>query len=293
MSAHPHPFLPLLGLFARLPLPVIHGIGAALGVLSLMLPRPRRVIGDNLRQAGLYSPRRLLRCGAELGKGMLELPAIWMRPLTEVTGWVRATDGWEHVEAARAAGRGMILLGPHLGCLELAGLYVAARMPITALYRRPRQDWVHAMMMTGRARGQARMVEPDLRGVRALRTALRNNEAAWVLPDQKANRGDGQWLKFLGRWAYLPTLAPRLRDSSGAAVLLFHCRRLAWGRGFHLTITPLDLPADDLPASGAAINAALETLIRALPEQYLWLYQIHRLRGDDVTPDGERAQGTG
>ena len=276
--------LSILQLLARLPLPLVHFIGVLLGLLSLLRPRHRQVMTENLRQAGLYSPGLLIKSALELGKGMTELLPIWLRPLDEVTGWVREVRGWEHVEAARAAGKGLIVLGPHLGCLELAGLYLAARLPITALYRRPRQAWAHTLMQAGRNRGQAKMVEPNLAGVRALLTALKRNEAAWVLPDQKANKGEGAWAPLFGRWAYMPTLLYRLAGASGARPLLFYCKRLSWGRGYRLVIEPLpDLPADHAAAM-RIVNQSLEQSVRRLPEQYLWSYRLHRTHRDEVPP---------
>jgi KDO2-lipid IV(A) lauroyltransferase len=120
-----------------------------------------------------------------------------------------------------------------------------------------------------------------------LLTALRHNEAAWVLPDQKANKGEGLWLKFFGRWAYMPTLPYRLQASTDATPLLFHCERLPWGRGYRLVIEPLPPLPSDMAAAGEQVNAAMEALIRCLPDQYLWSYNIHRRLIGEVTPDGE------
>jgi Kdo2-lipid IVA lauroyltransferase/acyltransferase len=279
---------PVLILFLRiiawLPLPLLHLLGALLGLVSLMRARHRRGIAENLRQAGLYTPGLLLRTAMELGKSMLELPAVWLRPLATVTGWVREVRGWEHVEAARHAGKGLIVLGPHLGCLELAGLYLAERLPITALYRRPRQTWAHNLMQAGRNRGLAKMVEPNLGGVRALVSALKRNEAAWVLPDQKANQGEGAWAPMFGRWAYMPTLLYRLAGKTGARPLLFYCKRLSWGRGYRLVIEPLpDFPAD-IEAAMRLVNHALEASVHRLPEQYLWNYRLHRKKRNQTPP---------
>ncbi|OYY94928.1 MAG: hypothetical protein B7Y41_05055 [Hydrogenophilales bacterium 28-61-23] len=278
--------LAILKLLARLPLPLVHFLGALVGLLSLLHPRHRRVIAENLRQAGLYTPGLLVKSAMELGKGMSELAPIWLRPLDEVTGWVREVRGWEHIEAARAAGKGLIVLGPHLGSLELAGSYLASHLPITVLYRRPRQEWAHTMMQTGRNRGQAKIVQPNLGGVRALLTALKHNEAAWVLPDQKANKGEGAWAPFFGRWAYMPTLLYRLASASGAKPLLFCCERLAWGRGYRLIIEPLpDLPADNEVAM-RIVNRVLEASVRRIPEQYLWSYRLHRVFPGEAVPTG-------
>ncbi len=265
----------------------MHLIGAILGLLSLLRGRHRRAIANNLRQAGLYSPGLVVRSSVEIGKGITELVPIWLRPLAEVTGWVREVRGWEHVEAANRAGKGLIVMGPHLGCLELAGLYIATRQSITALYRRPRQDWAHQMMQTGRNRGQAHMVEPNLAGVRALLKALKHNEAAWVLPDQKANRGEGEWAPYFKQWAYMPTLLYRLSVATGARPLLFCCERLPWGRGYRLLIEPLLPLPEETGQAMRIVNHALEETVRRLPAQYLWTYRIHRRHRGETPPEGE------
>ena len=257
-------------------MPLIHFLGALAGLLGLLRTRHRRVIAENLRAAGYHGLWNLLQSGAELGKGYLELIPLWLSPYGRILGWVREVHGWEHVEAALGRGRGVIILGPHLGCLELAGLYIASRIPITALYSPPRQAWLHEMMQKGRSRGQAHMVAPNLKGVRALLTALKCNEAAWVLPDQSANSGEGLVMNFLDRPAYLPTLLYRLHDATGATPLLFTCERLSFGRGYRLWIEPLpELPAGATTAA-PLVNAAIEGLIRRFPCQYLWSYQLHR-----------------
>ncbi len=265
-----------LRLFSRLPLPLIHILGALAGLLGLLRARHRKILSENLRAAGYYSPAMLLATAAELGKGYLELIPIWLRPYDQILAWVREVHGWEHVEAALARGKGVIVVGPHLGCLELAGLFIASRIPITALYRPPRQAWIHEMMQAGGARGQAHMVEPDLKGVRALLTALKRNQAAWVLPDQSANSGEGRRMQFLARPAYMPTLPYRLHGATGAAVLVFACERLGFGRGYRLWIEPLaELPAD-VALAAPLVNGCIEGLIRRFPSQYLWSYRLHR-----------------
>jgi KDO2-lipid IV(A) lauroyltransferase len=115
---------------------------------------------------------------------------------------------------------------------------------------------------------------------------LKQNEAAWVLPDQHANDGDGIWTPFFDRWAYMPTLLYRLHDKTHASLLLFQCERLSWGRGYRLVIEALpDLPADTAAAC-RIVNRTLEDRIRQLPEQYLWSYRLHRISGSERPPEG-------
>ncbi|MEW5892669.1 MAG: lysophospholipid acyltransferase family protein [Pseudomonadota bacterium] len=276
---------PLLRLLAGLPLPLTHALGAGLGRLALLLrPRLAQDMAANLAQAGLDSAALRRRAAAELGKGVLELLPIWLRPLDKSLKLVREVRGWQHVEAAVARGRGVVLLCPHLGSQELAGLYFAPRFSVTALYRRPRQDWFHALMLAGRQRGRLTTVEPGKRGVRAMLQALKRNEFVFILPDQAASRGDGAWLPFFGRPAYMPLLPYRLLESTGATPLLVYAERLAFGRGFRLHIEPLtDLPRAPVEAAGA-VNRRIEAAIRRHPAQYLWNYRIYRYRPDLMPP---------
>ncbi len=279
----------LLRLLSRTPLPLVHLLGGLLGLLALLRGRHRDIMRENLRTAGLDTPLMLLAASKEFGKGVLELPCVWLRPYEDILGWMREVRGGGRVEAALARGKGSSVLGPHLGCLELAGLYIASRLPITALYSQPRQDWVHEMMQAGRNRGGARMVEPNLKGVRALLSALRHNEAAWVLPDQTANQGDGQWMRFFGRWAYMPTLFYRLQSATQATPLVFAGERLSFGRGYRLWIEPLSEMPTDPERAAEAVNGCIEAMVRRFPAQYLWSYRLYRFQADvppapDQTP---------
>ncbi len=276
-----------LRLFSWLPLPVAHGLGALLGLLGLLRRRHRELLRDNLRLTGLYRPYCLLRAGMELGKGLAELPLVWLAPLPRVFALVREVRGWEHVEAARREGRGIALLAPHLGCWEICGMYIATRLPFTALYTPPRQEWVHEMMRDGRERAGLKTVPPTTGGVRALLGRLKKGEATFILPDQSANRGEGQWIRFLGHPAYMPSLPYRLIAGTGAVPLIVFAERLSWGRGFRLHIEPLPAPANDSFETLARVaNQAISALIRRHPEQYLWSYRLFR-RHADVPPPPE------
>lgn len=267
----------LFALLAHIPLPVLHAFGSLFGLFALARPTHRRILRDNLARTGLAGRVGLAAVAAGLGRGAVEVVAIWLRPLAEVTALVREVRGLEHLEAARRRGKGLLLLAPHLGCWELAGIWYGARHPMTALYRPPRQAWVHAMMKAGRERGQIRTVPPDRSGVKALLAALKRNEAAFILPDQVANRGaEGVWIRFFGQPAYVPALPYRLAASTGAAVLVLVCERLPGGRGYRLHIAPLDDLPEDAAEAATRVHAAIADHVRALPDQYLWSYRYFR-----------------
>lgn len=278
----------LLRLFSRLPLPVLHGLGLCLGVAGLLRARYRQRLRNNLTFAGLYSPSSLLRAAKELGKGMAELPLIWLAPLDRVFATVREVRGWHHLEEAQKAGKGILLLAPHLGCWEVCGMFIARKIPTTALYTPPRQGWVHDMMREGRERTGAKTVPPGTGGVRALLNTLKQGEAVFILPDQTANKGEGQWLRFLDSPAYMPALPYRLLERTSATPLIVFAKRLSWGRGYDLYIEPIPTLAEgNANSQGIEVNKAMSDLIRQHPDQYLWNYSIYRRRGDmPPVPEG-------
>ncbi len=268
--------LTLFRLLALLPLWLLHAVGAALGLVALPLRKRSADLHANLSQAGLHHSGMALRAAMHMGRGMAELPAVWLRPLPRTLALVREVNGWQHVEAARNAGRGILALTPHLGCWELGGIYIGSRLPITFLYRPPRQAWVDALMRRGRERGGVRLATPDTKGVRAMLTALKRGEAVGILPDQVASRGDGVWAPVFGRPAYSPTLSFRLAASTGAVPLLFWCERLSWGRGFRLWVEPLPALPEAAEQAAVVLNQAIEGIIRRHPEQYLWSYRRYK-----------------
>jgi len=270
--------LVLLRFVARLPLPLLHLIGAALGWLVYLLsPRYRRMLGHNLDIAGLNTKRLRFSVVVETGKGALEIPAVWLRPLDRVAELVTDIRGWEEVEKAAARREGVIVTTPHIGCWEIVGQYVASRMPITVMYSPPNIKALEPLMRAGRNRGAAmKSVAADFGGVRAMLKALKRGEAIGILPDQVPGAGEGEWVEFFGWPAYTMTLLWRLSEQTGAPVLLCHAQRLPGGRGYRFAAEPLLAPRP--PESPVrALNRSLEHLIRRYPEQYLWGYNRYKV----------------
>lgn len=284
----------LFDVLARLPLSVLHRIGALLGwVAYLWSGRYAARLRENLRHAGVAHSegefRKLLRANVrEAGKGVMELPWVWRRPLEEVLTGVKQCHGWEHVEAALAQGKGVIALTPHLGCFEIISLFIASRQPITTMYRPPRWKFLDQLMLEGRKRGQTTLAPTDLGGVRQLLKTLKQGGIIGVLPDQVPGNGEGEWVPFFGRPAYTMTLIGRLIQSGGAAVVMCNSERLPHGEGYALHFVPLAI--DTAVSIPQQINAALEKVIRTSPEQYLWSYNRYKVPRGALPPEASDGQ---
>lgn len=272
-------------ILSRLPLRFLHLLGGLLGRLTYWLsPTYRRHLRENIAQAGL-PPSLRSKAAAETGKQMLELARIWMRPLEEAIPLVAEVVGWEHVEAAQQAGKGIVFLTPHLGCFEITAQYLSSFGDITVLYRAPKSAVAQELILTGRKRAHLHLAPADLSGVRALIKALKKGEMVGMLPDQAPKTGEGAWLKFFGRYAYTMTLAARLTET-GAASLLTWGERLPGGRGYRVHFQPTMTPlAGSTVDRAQQINLEIEKLIRQCPTQYLWGYNRYkRPAGADAPP---------
>ncbi len=267
--------------FAFLPLPVVHGLGKLLGWAGSAFSLPHaRLSAANLRSSGIYPDPAAFKQAARLsigesGKALLESLAIWFRSDKRQASLVKSFEGWQHIESGLASGKGIIFLSPHIGCFEITSLYVAARFPITILYRTPRHAWMLPIMTLGRKRGKISLAQANAQGVKQLLKALQRGEAIGILPDQAPQEGEGEWVPFFGRPAYTMTLASKLAKSTGAHVLMVFGERLPYGRGYAIHIRPI---ADGGINSPSLLNAEIERTILQCPTQYLWGYNRYKAR---------------
>ena len=279
----------LLAWLSRRSLRLLHALGALLGWAAYLLsPSYRRRLKGNADLAGLGAAERHASVG-EAGKLVMELPRLWLRPAAEPVNDPVRWEGAELIEAVLDAGKGLVLLTPHMGSFEICAQAYAqrfgARQPITVLYRPARQAWLRELEETARARPALATAPANLAGVRQMMRALRKGETLGLLPDQVPPDGMGVWAPFFGQPAYTMTLAARLALQNDAGVCLIWGDRLPQGAGYVVRVQPLAAP---LPAKGqmdedswmtaaaTVINQSMEVLIRARPQQYLWGYDRYK-----------------
>ncbi len=280
----------LFRLAAQLPLSWLHALGADLGrIVYGGSPSYAARLQENILASKVCEPAEssalIRRAVAEAGKGVAEIAALWFATDDRIRGWMHC-DSWSVAEAARARGKGIIFMTPHLGGFEICAQYIAQRMPITVMYRSPKLRWLEPLMIAGRARWGAAVVPANLKGVRAFFKALKNGQAVGLLPDQTPGVGEGAWADFFGRPAYTMTLVTRLQASSGAPVVMVSARRLASDEGFHIHFE--NVAVENFTET--SLNEAVEAVVRRCPEQYLWGY--NRYKTPAGAPPSQAAQST-
>lgn len=274
----------LFRLLSHLPLPALHALGAALGwLVYLASPSYRQRLNDNLARAGFAQHRR--SAIAESGKSILELAYVWCAPPQKVLRSARI-EQWEVVQHALDAKQGIIFLTPHLGCFEITAQAVATKTPLTVLYRPPRKAALKPLIEGARARTNLLLAPANLSGVRTLFKFLKKGGPIGLLPDQVPQHGEGVWADFFGKPAYTMTLPAKLRQLSGAPIILTYAERLPFGRGYVIRFVPFEEALGETPESqAAAINRAMEKLIARCPAQYFWSYNRYKSPAGATAPD--------
>lgn len=277
----------LLRLLSRLPLRVLHAIGGLVGWLVILFPNRQRrnaLINISLCFPHLSARQKIRlrnRCLREFGKTYLEIGRIWLRPAEEGLGLIRDVRGAPLLE--RADGRGLVVLSPHLGAWELAGMYLVAQGPTTIFYKP--QKYLDELIVAARQRGGATLAPITARGIRALVKGLSGGEYAGILPDQEPRADKGAaFAPLFGIPAWTMVLVNRLARKSGARVIFMFAERLPRSAGFriHCLPAPEGIDSDDDSIAAAALNQGIERCIAVCPEQYLWPYRRFRRRPDDA-----------
>ena len=193
-------------------------------------------------------------------------------------------EGLQHLEAACAQGKGVLLVGGHFSHLELCARLVSQRIRIAGMYRRMDSAVFEWVVLRARLHYAAAMFDKD--EIRGTVKYLRGGGTLWYAPDQDMRSKDTVFVPFFGVPAATITATHHLARMSGAVVIPFFHRRLPDGQGYALRLgAPLeDFPGTDALDDTARINTCIEQMVREAPEQYLWVHKRFKTRPSGSSP---------
>jgi KDO2-lipid IV(A) lauroyltransferase len=205
----------------------------------------------------------------------------WFAPLATLEQIV-AVRGREHLDAALARGKGVILATAHFTPLEV-GVAIIEGFDVRCggMYRPQGNSMLDALILRGRSRFMREQIARD--NVRAAIRHLKSNGVLLYLPDQTYLGNQSALVPFFGEPALTNIATSKLARLSGAAVLTYFFRRLPDDSGYVVDIDMLEgFPTDDPIADTRLLGAALERYIRIAPEQYLWTYKKFKYRPEPL-----------
>lgn len=276
-------------IITRLPLTWIRGLGRTSGRLLYRFGSSRRNI--TLRNIELCFPeldhdarkQMAARIFQTVGIGALELMIPWLNPKRDLRPHF-TISGAEHLRAAAAEGRGVVLIGAHWAVMDVISQPLGDFGCVDVMYRYNKNPVWEWLQVSGRQRYFKNVIERnDTRGV--LR-ALKAGRAIWYAPDQDYGARHSVFAPFFGISAATITATSRFARLNGSPVLFLRQyrddERMHWHMEFSAPLE--DFPSDDDQLDATRMNALLESNIRKIPEQYLWLHKRFKTRPTGAPP---------
>lgn len=191
--------------------------------------------------------------------------------------------GFEHVKAAQAAGQPVIFIMPHVWPIDYAGLRLNLDLPMVTMAKAHKNglfNWFNNRVRSS-CGGHVYMREA---GIRALLAELKQNNSFFYLPDEDLGPEQSVFTPFLGTVKATLPVVGRLAQAGNAQVLPVKIGYNQASYQFDLTVMPA-IAAKDMVGKeneALALNRAVEQVILAYPEQYMWFLRLLKTR-----PEGQ------
>jgi lauroyl/myristoyl acyltransferase len=199
--------------------------------------------------------------------------------------------GWDQFRQALSAGRGCLLVSPHVGDINYyAELFVASGLPVSVLVEELRPRQLSDLVARLRQRRGVGVIVGGSGALRQIYRALDRNEIVAIISDRDLT-GDGEPVRFFGGQTTMPATAFTIAARRRTPVVFGTAVRLADGR----IVT--DVRAPFVPCEPRAevqrMADVFEEFIRRWPDQWLAFQPIFRAeRGVPAAEPANRAAGT-
>lgn len=255
--------------------------GEALGRMIWRIASRRRETGErNLRMAfPLMSADEARETCRRVFENFGRSSADFLIGLDRTRAEIEETttiEGVEHLDAALAKGKGVILLTAHFGNWERVAAWMVLAGYKLAVIARDADDQGVNRLVNELREGPGTEVIPRGRAARASIERLRRNEIVGILPDQNARE---VYIPFFGKPAGTVLGPGVLSERTGATVQPVFCHYEGEGR-YVVRFLPHVVADEGYETKGEgmmrAINRLLEEVIREHPDQWLWFHDRWR-----------------
>jgi KDO2-lipid IV(A) lauroyltransferase len=244
---------------------VLHGRLRRVGLRNLELAFPGLSAGE--RKAILRGVYR------SLGRQLVEFCRMTRYTAQNTRGWI-STEGLDNYLAAKARGKGVLIVTGHLGAWELSSFYHSLMGYPMSMIARPLDNRRLDAFVNGIRCLHGNRVLPKDDFARGLLTAMRKGETVGILMDTNMTPPQGVFVNFFGAQACTASGVARVALKTGAAVL----------PGFMLRFGPqlaFERSTDDeadIVAATQQCTSAIESWIRRYPDQWLWIHRRWKTR---------------
>jgi len=232
----------------------------------------RRVLGPVASEEEVQaSVRQVFRCYARYWVETLRLPSVSGKQLDQMF----SIEGLSFFEEAQALGKGVICALPHVGCWEVAGVWLIRQdFPLTAVAERLEPPEVFQWFKELREEkfGLTILTDDDPLVARTLIQKLRQGESLALLADRDLS-GGGPEVDFFGERTTLPAGPARLAIQTGAVLLPIGIFEKGDWQYEAVVRPPIPMPSEGTKKERArvatqALATEFEQLIRRAPHQW-------------------------
>ena len=273
----------LAAIVGRLPLSCLRLLGEMLGAVSYRLNTRevkvarrnfeyndliRANAADNLVKAVMHST----------GRNLLETLRVWTRPRKDNLALIKNVHGLEHLHAARAQKKGLIIAAPHYGNWELLIEYMASLGTFALVYRVPEKAWGDVFLRRARGGKNVVLVPAETNAMRPLWKTLQAGGMVGITPDQQPKFGGGEFAPFFGKQALTLSLIPKLAERSQTPVIFAYTEATVEGFNLFFEAADAQIHDKDLLLATKVMNAQVEAIAKRDLRQYQWTYKRYTLR---------------
>lgn len=258
--------------------------------------RHRNIVLDNLEHAyGMdHTPHEIRSLAKRIFKNIANIvfTVTWSYTLTkkDIPKYFDI-QGLEHLEAARAKGRGVLLLGCHIGNFELMPTgYSLVPYDGYGVYRPLDFEPLDRLILEFRERYNGKLI--PIRGAgKKINDILRRGGIVGTLLDQSVDWYEGVFVNFFGR---------RTCTNKGVAVLAMRTRAavvpiyIFQKNGRHILRFDPELPLmitgdriKDIETNTQTYVSAIEAIIRKSPEHWFWIHNRWKTKPFCLLPPGK------
>ena len=272
---------------AKLPLPVLRGLGKVVGRILFVLAGQRRKIAlRNLELCFPEVPEAQRRAWAKetfevFCQTFLDRSWLWFGSEELVRSRVKLEGPIEELNGATPT----IIVAPHFYGMDAGGLALPlnTQREFTSIFATNPDPVLDDWFMAGRQRfGHVRMLN-RADGVKPIISCLRKGGLLYLLPDMDYGKNDSVFVPFFAveNTATIPSLSRFARLGKAKVVALYN-RMTPEGYVAQLTPAWENFPTDDHVADTARMNRELQAAIMTMPAQYYWVHKRFKTR-----PPGE------
>lgn len=187
-------------------------------------------------------------------------------------------EGFENYLKAKGDGKGVLMLGAHLGNWELLGAVHLIKMGQAAsvVYKRAKNHYVTSFIDSVRRSYGVKTI-PHRNSVREILASLKRGEGVGILLDQHAGSKEAVVVDFLGRPAATNFGLAVIALKTGAPVVPMFLLREGEGRYRAVYDEPIHLRKSgdyekDIREATVIFNSMVEKYVRKYPEQWFWVH---------------------